>query len=156
MLIDKKHTAAIALGSNLGDPEANLRTAIKHIRSLGKVTAISSFHKTAPVGYLDQPQFLNAAILLQTELPSVDLMHALLNIEKKMGRDRATAIPKGPRLIDLDLLLYGEDVLNSQELVLPHPSMHERAFVLAPLVEIAAEMRHPLKKRTIKNLLDEQ
>jgi 2-amino-4-hydroxy-6-hydroxymethyldihydropteridine diphosphokinase len=136
-----KNTAAIALGSNLGDREANLNTAIEHIRSLGKVTAVSSFHKTAPVGYVDQPQFLNAAILLQTELPSVDLMHALLNIEKKMGRDR---------------LLYGEDVLNSKDLVLPHPSMHERAFVLAPLVEIAAGMRHPLKKRTIKNLLDEQ
>jgi 2-amino-4-hydroxy-6-hydroxymethyldihydropteridine diphosphokinase len=151
-----QQTAAIALGSNLGDREANLHAAIEHLRSLGAVEKISSFHNTAPVGYLDQPQFLNAAILLKTELPAIELMHALLAIEKKMGRDRVTAIPKGPRLIDLDLLLYGEHILNTKDLILPHPAMHERAFVLAPLAEIAAGMRHPVKNTTVRKLLEEQ
>jgi len=146
-------TAAIALGSNLGDREANICAALDHMRALGEVTAISFFHDTAPVGYLDQPHFLNAAALLQTESQPLDLMRALLDIEKKMGRDRATTIAKGPRLIDLDLLLYGDLILNTPELVLPHPAMHERAFVLAPLAEIAPKMLHPLRNRTIRQLL---
>jgi len=122
------------------------------MRALGDVTAISFFHDTAPVGYLDQPYFLNAAALLQTEMQPLDLMRSLLDIERKMGRDRATTIAKGPRLIDLDLLLYGELILNTPELVLPHPAMHERAFVLAPLAEIAPTMQHPVLHRTIGEL----
>src|ERR1700691_1322652 len=107
--------AAIALGSNLasqwGDPDANLREAVKRVGELGTVRAVSPFHETAPVGYTDQPNFLNAALLLETELAPLDLMHALLAIELSMGRDRATAPPKGPRVIDLDWLLMDDVVL---------------------------------------------
>jgi 2-amino-4-hydroxy-6-hydroxymethyldihydropteridine diphosphokinase len=150
-------TTAIALGSNLpspfGSPADNLREAIRRMTSLGRVKAISSFHITAPVGYLDQPQFVNAAALLETTLSPLDLLHGLLAIEQAMGRDRKSSPPKGPRIIDLDLLLYGDLTLTTPELTLPHPAMHQRAFVLAPLAEIAPEMRHPTLHVTAAELL---
>ena len=157
--------AALALGSNLpstfGPPEANLREALHRLASLGRVTAVSSFHATDPVGYLDQPRFLNAAALLDTSLSPLDLLHALLTIEQAMGRDRskdrANAPAKGPRIIDLDLLLYTHadgrsEVLSHPDLTLPHPALHERRFVLAPLAEIAPHLLHPTLHRTIANL----
>jgi len=148
--------SAIALGSNLpshfGDRAANLHEALRQLETLGQVTAISSFHDTDPVGYEDQPRFLNAAALLETELSPLDLLHALLAIEHAMGRDRSTAPPKGPRIIDLDLLLYGDVILQTPELTLPHPAMHERRFVLAPLSEIAPKMQHPTLHQSIAEL----
>ncbi|AEU34402.1 2-amino-4-hydroxy-6-hydroxymethyldihydropteridine diphosphokinase [Granulicella mallensis] len=150
-------TAAIALGSNLpspfGDRAANLQEALRRLEALGRVTAVSSFHDTDPVGYEDQPRFLNAAALLETELSPIDLLHGLLAIEHAMGRNRENAPPKGPRVIDLDLLLSGDVVLQTPELTLPHPAMHERRFVLAPLAEIAPEMQHPERHRNIAELL---
>jgi 2-amino-4-hydroxy-6-hydroxymethyldihydropteridine diphosphokinase len=154
--------AAIALGSNLpstfGPPEANLREAIHRLASVGHITAVSTFHATDPVGYTDQPRFLNAAALLETNLSPLDLLHHLLAIEQAMGRDRSTAPPKGPRIIDLDLLLYISDtgvpeILSTSDLTLPHPSLHERRFVLAPLTEIAPTLQHPTLHRSIADLL---
>jgi len=150
--------AAIALGSNLpsrfGDPAANLREALRRLVDLGEVTAVSSFRETEPVGYTDQPRFVNAAALLETDLSPLDLLHGLLGIEQAMGRVRAADTPpKGPRIIDLDLLLYGELILNDPELILPHPALHERRFVLEPLAEIAPEMQHPILHRSINELL---
>jgi 2-amino-4-hydroxy-6-hydroxymethyldihydropteridine diphosphokinase len=146
-------TAAIALGTNLGDRTTNLRLALDHLATLGTLTAASTFHDTAPVGYLNQPHFLNAAALLETDLPPKNLLQSLLSIEKQMGRDRSTAPPKGPRLIDLDLLLYGNEVLQTPDLTLPHPTMQDRAFVLTPLAEIAPNLLHPTLHRTIFELL---
>jgi 2-amino-4-hydroxy-6-hydroxymethyldihydropteridine diphosphokinase len=151
------HTAAIALGSNLsspfGDPSDNLHEALRRLRALGTVSALSSFHTTDPVGYLDQPCFVNAAALLETTLSPLDLLHGLLAIEHAMGRDRANAPPKGPRVIDLDLLLYADEVMDTEELILPHPAMHERSFVLEPLSEIAPRWIHPTLHRDISSLL---
>lgn len=161
-----RRIAAIALGSNLasqwGDREANLREAIARVAKLGEVRAVSSFHDTAPVGFIEQPNFLNGTMLLATELEPVELMRALLAIERAMGRDRAAvstdaaqsgAAPiKGPRIIDLDLLLYGELVIESRGLILPHPRLHQRRFVLDPLCDLAPNLLHPILQKTMLDL----
>jgi 2-amino-4-hydroxy-6-hydroxymethyldihydropteridine diphosphokinase len=157
--------AAIALGSNLdsrfGDREANLREAVRRIGSLGEVRAVSSFYDTEPVGYLDQPRFLNGALVLETRFLPEELMRELLRIERAMGRQRAVSqvtsgfvIVKGPRVVDLDLLLYGDCVITTEELTLPHPEMERRRFVLEPLSEVAAEWVHPGLGVTVRELLE--
>jgi 2-amino-4-hydroxy-6-hydroxymethyldihydropteridine diphosphokinase len=150
-----KDLAAIALGSNLtsefGDREGNLREALRRLAELGEVKAVSSFHDTEPVGYTDQPRFLNGAAVLETSLTPSELMRALLEIEHGMGRERAIA--KGPRVIDLDLLLDGDRVMNTAELTLPHPEMQERRFVLEPLNEIAGDWVHPVLRITVEEML---
>jgi 2-amino-4-hydroxy-6-hydroxymethyldihydropteridine diphosphokinase len=156
--------AAIALGSNLasnlasglasgwgGGREGNLREAIRQVGLLGSVKAISSFYDTAPVGVVDQPRFLNGAMLLSTSRGPLELMRGLLKVERAMGRERT--VPKGPRVIDLDLLLYGMAVVEMDELVLPHPAMQERRFVLEPLSEIAPGMVHPVLGLTVGEML---
>jgi len=156
--------AAIALGSNLssrfGDRAANLREAVSRVASLGHIRAVSSFHDTAPVGYTDQPDFLNAALLLETGIGPRALLRALLAIEHAMGRDRASVPDKGPRIIDLDLLLVDDVTLagasgpeDQPALILPHPAMAERRFVLEPLAEIAPHMVEPTSGHTIAELL---
>lgn len=151
--------AAVALGSNLdsefGDREVNLETAVARMGALGRVLTVSPFFDTEPVGEVPQPRFLNGAVLLETELSPEELLHELLALELGMGRDRsAAAVEKGPRVIDLDLLFYDDEVWVTPELTLPHPEMHLRQFVLEPLAAIAPEWRHPVLGHTVMEMLE--
>jgi 2-amino-4-hydroxy-6-hydroxymethyldihydropteridine diphosphokinase len=145
--------AYIALGSNLGDREKILTTATDRLGWLGRVVARSSLYETEPVGYRDQPAFLNAVLGLETKLGPLPLLHALLSIERELGRDRSQGVYNGPRTLDLDLLLLGDAIVAGKELTLPHPALSQRRFVLAPLAEIAPQLRHPQLKQTMADLL---
>ena len=127
--------AAIALGSNIEQPEAQVRRAFDELGGLPgtRLLARSRLHRTAPVGYMDQPDFVNACALVDTALEPRELLTELLALEKRHGRVRD--IPNGPRTLDLDIVLYGDRVIDEPGLKVPHPRAHERAFVLAPLVE---------------------
>jgi 2-amino-4-hydroxy-6-hydroxymethyldihydropteridine diphosphokinase len=129
-----------------------LNDAIGRLRTLGKVLQISSFFETEPVEFTAQPWFLNCAVELETEETPLQLMVDILKIEEQMGRKRIQK--KGPRSIDIDILLFGDAVVEGKGLTIPHPGLHERRFVLEPLAEIASELRHPISKRTIRELLD--
>jgi 2-amino-4-hydroxy-6-hydroxymethyldihydropteridine diphosphokinase len=141
----------LSLGSNVGDREANLRTAVERLAGLGEVLAVSSFYETEPVEVTAQPWFLNCAVALRTELMPKILLSKTLAIEQQMGRRRTQ--PKGPRIIDIDILLFGNSVIHTADLDVPHGAMHERRFVLEPLLEIAPEVRHPVFKRTVREML---
>jgi 2-amino-4-hydroxy-6-hydroxymethyldihydropteridine diphosphokinase len=147
--------AYIALGSNLGDREKILAAATDRLGRLGRVVARSSLYETEPVGYRDQPAFLNAALALETELEPLPLLHALLSIEQELGRDRSQGVLNGPRILDLDLLLLGDAIVAEEELTLPHPALAHRRFVLTPLAQIAPLLRHPQLKQTMEELLTE-
>nr|WP_221276937.1 2-amino-4-hydroxy-6-hydroxymethyldihydropteridine diphosphokinase [Deinobacterium chartae] len=132
----------IALGGNLGDPLATLRQAVCDLEALGRVSARSRLYRTAPVGGPDgQPDYLNAAIRLETDLPPRNLLLALLELERRHGRERRERW--GARTLDLDLLAWGDVLLEEPDLVLPHPRMFERAFVLCPLADVAPRWTHP-------------
>ena len=141
----------LSLGSNLGDRAANLHAAIAQLGAAGPVRAVSALYETQPVDVPDQPWFLNCAVALETESTPRELLKFVLAIEEKMGRLRMRE--KGPRKIDIDILLFGERMVEEPGLKIPHPSLHERRFVLEPLVEIAPEVRHPVLKKTARELL---
>ena len=148
---DSIHTAYVALGSNLGDKEANLRKALELLQERSvEVVKTSSFICTEPYGVTDQPQFLNGVCEVRTSLVPLALLHTLLEIEQEMGRVRLRHW--GERNIDLDLLLYEDVVLDTEELKLPHPDMQNRDFVLLPLAEIAPELVHPILQKSIEEL----
>jgi 2-amino-4-hydroxy-6-hydroxymethyldihydropteridine diphosphokinase len=147
-----KDNVYLSLGSNLGDRVKNLRDAIAVLREAGvDVTRISSIYETEPVDYLDQPWFLNIAVEAETELPAIGLLKGLRQIEADMGSNKL--VPKGPRLIDLDILLYGDETIDTPELHVPHPRMHLRRFVLEPLAEIAPNVRHPVSGLSATEML---
>jgi 2-amino-4-hydroxy-6-hydroxymethyldihydropteridine diphosphokinase len=145
-------TAYIALGTNLGDRRQQLDDALALMGAVVQIDAVSNIHETEPVGYADQPKFLNMVARIRTDLPARELMRALLEIETALGRERS--FRNAPRVIDLDMLLY-DDVVMADDLVhLPHPRMHERAFVLKPLLEIAPDAKDPRTGQRYEDLLE--
>lgn len=142
--------AYLSLGSNVGDREVQLRDAVARLGSVGHVVAASAFYETEPVEFTEQPWFLNCVVALEANRTPQELMAAILGIEQAMGRQRVQK--KGPRLIDIDILLFDQVVVESKEITIPHPAMHQRRFVLEPLAEIAPELLHPMFKKTVRQL----
>jgi 2-amino-4-hydroxy-6-hydroxymethyldihydropteridine diphosphokinase len=142
----------LSLGSNVGDRQANLRAAIAALEGAGvRVRRVSSLYETEPVDFLEQPWFLNCVLEGETEAPAQTLLNELRRIEARMGSKKLVA--KGPRLLDVDILLYGDETVDTPELQVPHPRMTERRFVLEPLAEIAPKLQHPSWSGTISDLL---
>jgi 2-amino-4-hydroxy-6-hydroxymethyldihydropteridine diphosphokinase len=144
----------LSLGSNVGDRAGHLEAAIAGLGSLGNVASVSSFYETEPLEFTAQPWFINCAIKLNTEKMPRQLLCGILSLERGFGRNRVKEQFKGPRTIDIDILLFGSSVIDTQDLTVPHPSMHLRGFVLEPLTEIASQVRHPVFKKTIRELRD--
>jgi 2-amino-4-hydroxy-6-hydroxymethyldihydropteridine diphosphokinase len=142
----------LSLGSNVGDREANLRAAIAALEGAGvRVRRMSSLYETEPVDFLEQPWFLNCVLAGETDAPAQTLLKELRRIEARMGSTKLVA--KGPRLLDVDILLYGDETMDTPELQVPHPRMTERRFVLEPLAEIAPKLQHPSWSGTVSDLL---
>jgi len=146
--------AYVGLGSNLGDRQGTLRAAVGRLRHLPEteVLRVSTLRDTDPVGYIDQPRFLNGVVELGTGLSARRLLGRLLELERAFGRDRASVPVQGPRTLDLDLLLYGNDVIDEPGLEVPHPRLHERRFVLEPLAELDPSLEVP-GKGSVQTLL---
>ena len=141
--------AYIGLGSNLGDRRATLERAVELLGAGAdvRVVAVSELRETDPVDYLDQPRFLNGAALVETELAAPELLERLLAVERELGRERDTAVRFGPRTVDLDLLLYGSETIDTAGLTVPHPRLAERRFALEPLVELDGDLTLPDGRR---------
>jgi 2-amino-4-hydroxy-6-hydroxymethyldihydropteridine diphosphokinase len=146
-------TAYLSLGSNLGDRAANLRACITCLVSAGRVTNVSSLYETEPMELREQPWFVNCVVELETQLGPQELLAAIQKVEAELGRTRET--PKGPRTIDIDVLLIDSVVIEEPDLQVPHPTMHKRRFVLEPLAEIAPELWHPVLKKAARELLQD-
>lgn len=143
----------LSLGSNLGDRESNLRAAVERMAAEEiAVLRVSPVYETAPVDYREQPWFLNMVVEADTRLFPMQLLARIGRIERALGRVRS--VPKGPRTVDIDILLYGNAVIRRPRLEVPHPRMAERRFVLAPLADLAPELRHPVARRTVRELLN--
>lgn len=144
----------LGIGSNMGDPEFNCREAAGRISGISGITVLrtSSLYRTEPVGMTDQPWFVNAAAEIRSYLPPGELLQALKGIEKAMGRENA--VRWGPRIIDIDILLYGQEVIDEGDLVIPHPEFHKRRFALLPLNEIAPYAIHPAFGVSVQGLLE--
>lgn len=147
----KEHTVYLALGSNLGDRLANLKEAISSLTPQMDVKAKSQIYETPPWGYTDQPKFLNQVVRAKTYLDPEPLLKHLKRLEIALGRKES--FPNGPRLIDLDILFYDDLILNTPSLVIPHPRLQERAFVLLPLMDLSPELVHPVSKKSVRELL---
>lgn len=142
----------LALGSNVGDRQANLRAARHALPPAVDLQACSPIYHTPPWGYDDQPEFLNQALEATTRLPPADLLAYLKSIEHTLGREKTFRY--GPRVIDIDILFYGDRVIEEEGLIIPHPRLHERAFVLVPLADLAPEFNHPVLDKTVTELLE--
>ncbi|MBI4300498.1 MAG: 2-amino-4-hydroxy-6-hydroxymethyldihydropteridine diphosphokinase [Chloroflexi bacterium] len=148
----RPHTVFMGLGSNLGEREENLLEALWRFSRRADVEAVSDLYETEPVGYATQPPFLNAVAGALTDLSTIELLAYVKTIEREMGRE--PTFRNGPRLIDIDILLYDELALRSEEIEIPHPRLAERPFVLIPLAEIAPRLRHPLTGASIEEMLE--
>ena len=145
----------ISIGSNIGDSIGNCMRGIKGVEEIAgdKIVSVSSFYKSEPIGYSEQNWFVNCVIKIETDLTPYSLLNALQGLEKKIGRKGG--IRYGPRIIDFDILLFNNLIINEKELIIPHPRMHERRFVLKPLTEIDGSIIHPTIKKSVRNLLFE-
>jgi 2-amino-4-hydroxy-6-hydroxymethyldihydropteridine diphosphokinase len=146
-------TVYLGLGSNVGDRERNLAAALAQLAGPAlRILRVSSTYETEPVDYTGQRWFLNLVVEAETDLFPMQLLARIVKIERALGRVRT--VPKGPRTLDIDILLYGRAVIRSAKLEIPHPRMAERRFVLAPLAELAPGLRHPLTRKTIREMLE--
>ena len=140
----------LGIGSNLEDRQANMEKALKLLGDTLQIELVSSIYETEPVGYVEQPMFLNAVCRGQTELGPLQLLSLVKGIEASLGR--VSSFPNAPRTIDVDIIFYGNMIMQTPELTIPHPRLEERAFVLIPLLEIAPDLRHPVSEESIKDL----